>query len=486
MTMLPPTTSPGFRHRVEQELNRVSDQFVGPRWFTNANYGNGIVSAFTPRAFGAAGDGVTDDSAPIQACLDAAGASARNPAFYGMPVVDFEGLSYATSVQLEIPGSYGLTLKNGALHWTAGFADTTKFLLATGRSSDTNLQSGFKLEHFIVRDMFLDSKHVGGGLLIQNYNRGIVDHVSVTGYSTYGLKTQAGAATGHELFITNSQFGEYFWGDTSGTGYSNANLFVGTGVELNTPDNHMMNCVVSLSKIGIKVTTQANMFSQIHIWTGYVTAGVAGPTATLTTYNTGLWITASATFNTFNQMYMDGSEVLWEDPWRTSFTNSQFLQGWGDASRAFIRFKPMGASRSVTGVVLTGNTFQVQASGLMKMAAVDTSVGTFSATVTNCRITDNNFSGATNPVYTHIRAALSQNASQDWNFDFTGMFPFGGVIQTAQMTDWQFSGGSSLLRISALANFTVTVSSYPVATPSTKGNVNATVYLDVSCVLKDA
>lgn len=441
----------------------------------------GAVFVPTDPPFNAVGDGATDDSVALQACLDGARASVDAP--WNIPVVDLGGRVYAVGTQLEVPGGYGLIIRNGKLVATAGF-DTTKYLLATGRASDATLPDGYKINNLTVRDVYFDARHRGGCLLLQQHDHIRVQSCTFRGYGTYGLRTAVG---GHEVLVSNCHFAEYEWNDplNGGNAQDKADQFVGTGARLDTPDNQMENCVIELSKIGLHVNSQANVFDRLHIWTGYVKdpLTVAGPGAALTYMSTGLWITASGTFNKFSQLYMDGGEVLWEDPWKTSITNSLFLHGWGDPSRAFIRFKPMAAGRSVNGVVLTGNSFQVQAGGLMKMQTVDTSAGTFGASVTDCRIADNDFTGATDPVYTHIRTSLSQNGAQDWAFDFSSLFPFGGVIQTVGHVDWQYAGGALLFRISALSGSTMTVSSYAVATPTTKTNVNATVYVDVCCNL---
>jgi hypothetical protein len=234
------------------------------------------------------------------------------------------------------------------------------------------------------------------------------------------------------------------------------------------------------------VNEQANMFSQIHIWTGYVKepTTVPGPTAALRYMSTGLWITQKASLCTFDQLYVDGCEVLWENPWKTSLTNSLFLNGYGDANRAFIRFKPMKAGAFASGVVIADNAFQVQGGGLMKMIGIDTSAGTFNAgQVTSCRIDGNNFTGVNERKYTTVQAASSSNAAHTWTFDFSGLLAFGDVIQEVKLT--HESAQTTIFRVANLSGAVVTVSSYDPLIPATLKACNAKVWLEVTTNQRD-
>jgi hypothetical protein len=440
---------------------------------------------FCPLDYGAVADGTTDDSAAIQACLLAARAwSSSVPATAGyvdptakIPVVDLRGRSYATDAQIEVPGGQGMTIQNGQLHAGAGFT-SGMYLLHIGSTSDAAMQDTFRNVNSTIRNIYFDNHHVGGGLLVEKFMRLKVESCVFAHYATVGLKT--GTNDSHEMFVTNCQFGEYFWGETDGVGYDNPNLFVGTGIEINAADNHISNCVIQLSMKGMKVNAQANIFDKVHIWTGYVKTGVAGPTATLSYMSTGLHITASGSFNTFTQMYIDGCEVLWETPWKTSFTNSIFLHGWGDASRAFIRLKPMAAGSFVNGVVIAGNSFQVQNSGLMKMTSIDTTSGTFSGgNVSNCFVGNNNSTGVT-LTYTTVKMSLSQSAASAWVFTLTDMLTFGNTIMQCMFSVYHWGGGTQLFRLTNITGAVVTVNSYSASSAGTLSANNATVYIEAT------
>lgn len=446
---------------------------------------SGLMPAFNPMAYGATGDGVTDDSLAIQQCLDAARASVTST--WQIPRVDFGGLSYLIGTQLQLPGGNGMVLTNGRLVASPTF-DTSKYLIEVGQVSDAYLPDGFKINNLTVRDMYFDSSHRGGGLLIQRFLRARVDGCTFVGYSTCGLRT---AVDGHELMVTACQFGEYLWGDTTGTRYDRADLFVGTGIRFETNDNHVTDTVIQLSRYGIYLAnSDANLFNGVHIWPGYVkTAGTSGATSALDWINTCVYVDQNSQLNNFTGCYFDGGQFIWENPWKASITNSIFLHGWGDASKGMIVFKAMAANVFLDGVQITGNTFSVTNTGAtMKALQIDTSAGTFSAgNITRCRWTDNAFSFVTK-FYSEVNLTLSQNA-QDWTWDLynggAGLFPF-NVIQQQRYSTYQFVGGTSHFRTSALSNAQITISSYSDAAIGTKQTTNATVYLWASLNKSDS
>lgn len=471
---------------VAETLRRVAQQQQNPAVFDPLSILMPYV--FSPLMYGARGDGVTDDGAAIRRCLVAArtwaGANVEELT-PRIPRVDFGGLVYATSAQIEVPGGQGVTIENGALVPAPGFTSDL-FLMRVGDPADPAMRDGFRNVNTTVRRFYFDNKHVGGGLLLENFMRATVTDCLFAHYETVGLKTTRTGS--HELKLYGCQFGEYWWGETEGVGYNRPDLFVGTGIEINSPDNHLSDLVIQLSRLGLKVNAQANLFDQIHIWTGYVRdpATSAGPTAALTYMSTGLWITANASLSKFSQLYMDGCEILWENPWKTSVTDSIFLNGFGDATRAMIRFKPMTVGEFASGVVITGCSFQVQNGGLMKMTSIDASAGTFNpGQVTGCLIEGNDFTGVTDRKYTTPMAAFSSNATHTWTFDFSGMLPFGDVIQMPIVTHYCFSGQSTIVRVTDLTGAVVTVGSFDPLSPATPKSINATIYIEAHVNQRD-
>lgn len=436
----------------------------------------GLARVFSPKAFGAVGDGITDDAVAIQQCLDAARASVTTT--WQIPKVDFGGLSYRVGTQLEVPGGNGMILENGRLLASATF-DTSKYLLATGRLSDAALADGQKLNNLTVRDVYFDSNHRGGGLLLQRANRVRVESCTFVHYSTQGLRT---AVDGHEMSVSKCQFAEYLWGEplAGGNAQDHADLYVGTGIRFETNDNYIVDCVIQLSRYGIYLAnSDANLIRGAHIWPGYVKTGTAGAGATLSWINTCLYIDQNSQLNQITNCYFDGGQVIWENPWKASITNSIFLHGWGDPNKGMIVFKPMIVGEFIDGVQITGNVFQVNGGGSMLGLFIDTSAGTFNGgNISRCRWADNAFTSVAK-FYSEANVTLAQTGAQDWAFDFylsgTGLFPF-NIIKQFRFGTWQSAGGTSHFRVSALSNGQATVSSYSDAAIGTKQNTTATVY----------
>lgn len=434
-------------------------------------------AVFCPLDFGAAGDGATDDAIALQLCMDKAKLWAVALPIFRRPVIDFRGRCYRTSAQIEIPGgAHGYQLFNGRLQPIGAF-DDTKYLLAMGRTADATLPDGFKINNVEIGGVYFDNQHIGGGLLAQRFLRVMVHNCIFQGYKTQGIRT---AVDGHELMVSYSQFGEYFWGDTSGTGYLSAAGMVGTGIRLETADNHIHDCVMQLSDVGIYLAnSDANLISNVHMWPGYDrTAGTSGVTSTLDHINTCIYVDLNSSLNNIAHCYFDGGLLIVENPWKSSITNNIFLNGAGDPAKGMLVFKPTAAGQFIDGVQITGNVFQVNGGGTMKALLIDTSTGTISAgNISRCRWTDNAFTSTTK-FYSEVNMSLSQSPAQDWTWDLfaLNLFPV-NVIQQARFSSWQFSGGTAHFRISALANAAITISSFSDAAIGTKQNVNATVYL---------
>jgi hypothetical protein len=304
---------------------------------------NSALGGLRPQWWGALANGVNDDSGAIRKCLLAARVQAGGAAPFAIPQIDFGGLSYGVGAQIEIPGGYGLVMHSGNFTTVAGFTGAM-YVFATGSVLDSSLPDGFKINNLHLRDIYIDNKHVGGGFLCQRYNRVKVDSCSFTGFSTQGIRT---AVDGHELAITLCQIGEYYWGDTTGTRYDRPDLFVGTGIRFETNDNSVTDTIVQLSLIGVYLAnSDANTFTGVHIWPGYVRDGghpSGGAGASMTWQNTCLYVDSASIMNFCTNCYFDGGTVVWENPWKSGITNSIFLNGQGDAARAMITFKAVGA-----------------------------------------------------------------------------------------------------------------------------------------------
>jgi hypothetical protein len=438
---------------------------------------NSALGGLRPQWWGALANGVNDDSAAIRKCFLAARAQAGGASPFAIPAVDFGGLVYGIGAQVEIPGGYGLILHSGTFVTVAGFT-SGMYMFATGSVLDASLPDGFKINNLHLRDLYFDNKHVGGGFLCQRYNRVKVDSCSFTGYSTQGIRT---AVDGHELAITLCQIGEYFWGDATGTGYNHPDQFVGTGIRFETNDNSVTDTIIQLSLFGIYcANADANTFSGVHIWPGYVAA--AGPS--MSWVNTCVYVDSASILNFFTNCYFDGGLVIWENPWKSGITSSIFLNGQGDAARAMITFKAVGAGIFIDGFVITGNSFVVTGGGTMLGLKADTSGGTFSGgNISRVRWADNGFSSVTS-FYSHWRGQLSVSGGNQWVFDMTTKFPIGAPF-VVLWSAYSWGGGTQLFRHTGLAGQVVTIGSYDSAIPANLSNCNATVNVEISISKSD-
>lgn len=436
-------------------------------------------SRVTPLMFGAKADQVNDDAPALQRMLDSVAAVQASGIGFQMPRCDLLGLSYLLGAQVEVPGGQGIAVECGRLLAGPAFP-LASFLLHVGRVGDADLPDGFKANNPEFRGIYFDNRHRGGGLQIERTNRSRVTDCTFVGYSTFGFQLTSAGVGGHECFARGLQCAEYVWGDMSSTGYQDVANFVGTGIDINTPDNHVVDCVVALSKVGLRVNSQANHIARVHTWTGYVkTAGTSGALQTLDVVTVGVRITALATLCSFSQMYIDGCEVRWEDPWKTKWHGGMFLHGAGDFNRAFIYFEPKAAGRSVNGVIISGVTFQVNGGGSIAGLKVDTSSGTINnGQVTNTHFRDNTWTSVT-PFYSTWKGNLSQNGATAWAFDMTAHFPI-GVPQQVIFTAYQFGGGTRDMRLSNIAGQVVTVSAYDPAIPANLSATNANVFAEIS------
>lgn len=80
-----------------------------------------LAESLNVRDFGAVGDGVTDDTAAIQAAFDYFASTKTTPVRSQQRCLDFAGLTYKVSAPLSLAGCDGLCLQNGTLA-----ADKTK------------------------------------------------------------------------------------------------------------------------------------------------------------------------------------------------------------------------------------------------------------------------------------------------------------------------------------------------------------------------
>lgn len=97
-------------------------------------------TVFSPFTYGAVGDGFTDDTSAINACLTAAARTLSASYVDALIVVDFEGLTYAISATVSATSHPWTLLCNGKLKAIgSGWSSSTYMLNAQGASATSNL-----------------------------------------------------------------------------------------------------------------------------------------------------------------------------------------------------------------------------------------------------------------------------------------------------------------------------------------------------------
>jgi len=166
--------------------------------------------------------------------------------------------------------------------------------------------------------------------------------------------------------------------------------------------------------------------------------------------------------------YLDWSVLDIYNPNLVDITNTFFL---GDifypSNTPFIRLFAIGNNFSITGLVITQNQFSSYS--VRDAIALNETMGSFSNSIYNSRISDNVF-GETNPKYSIIKSSTS--GSGTWTFDFSNQLLFPQI----QSISYSFESSGFIPNVAA----TITNS---VVTIKTQNPVSATVYIEVDTTL---
>jgi hypothetical protein len=387
--------------------------------------------------YGVTGSG-TDEGAKVQQAINDAIAANHKI------VLDFAGLTIATSVSLSIPPGGHVSFKNGKLVALPNFPTDDYVLKA-------NSQLGGLVHHDLDFDLEIDGAHVANCLLLDNYIR-----VFVAGtcrflhFKSVGVQLDK-TLDSHEATLADgvSAF-EYLYGEPGWVSPSPTSV----GFQINSFDNSIGDVVSYYTGTGMVVNGQYNRVTKAHL------GGV----------QYALKITDLAAFSSFSQIYIDSAAVLWENPWNTEITGGKFLHNTSDASFAFIVFKPKSAGLALNGIKVTNCSFHNIGATMVQSMKTDTSSGSFNpAYVLSCYIGENSFANTTY-AYTRVMTSLYKTASTTWTIDLNGYFPF-GTIQKAVHSFYDASGSNPISNITAIGSASVTV------TNSVAGN--GTVFLEV-------
>jgi hypothetical protein len=386
--------------------------------------------------YGAVGDGVEDDTAAVQAAIDAAFAAGTKI------TVDGNDGTYLLSAPVVYPAGSLVTLCNAKFLADAAF-DTASYMLEV-----TSQDAGICNTDLVFDNLYFDAAHTGGCMVIDNYLRVVVNDCTFCHFSTDGIKLLK-TIDSHECLVSKCFSFEYFYGEP---GYLTPTA-TSVGFNVASFDNSLTDVVCYYTGNGMVVDAQYNLVSQAHLG-GSVNA---------------LHITDAAAYSSFSQIYIDSGRVLWEDPWNTEFVGCKFLHNTSDTNFKFIVLKPLSAGRALKGVKIANCSFHNINAATLTAVSVDTTAGSFDVSlVAQCYIENNSFVNVT-PAYTKVRTSLFQTAATVWSFDLSTYFPFGNV-QKAFCSYYAATTPTAVANITSISTNTVTV------TASSAGN--GTVYLE--------
>lgn len=326
----------------------------------------------------------------------------------GMVVLDLGGAYYEIDAPLEFPNLNDVVIRNGVIGAHSSF--TGSYLCQT---------DGF-LENVYFQNVRFQCNHLTSAFNAITFIRLHFFECVFYGYTTYGVIAQSG---NHELYVYNSTFQQYIFGET---GYDNPANLTGTAISLESNDCHVESNVILLSN-GIYSAYAANQIIGNHIYT----------------YPDG-WC---AKFSVFSENvvivgnYFDGAPVRIDGAIKgLIFTNNIFLYaGTDSANYAPIFYKTAIVNESLANLQITNNTF-LSADVTVLMIRVDpTSTGSVEQVGSNCYITNNiapigGLGGNVKLFDQYVKVKRYVAAVTSVAFDLSIFAPAFGYVKSAQIS----------------------------------------------------
>jgi len=215
-------------------------------------------NGFNVRAFGAVGDGITDDTAAIQEAIDVASAVANSE----FPVVvSLSDGNYGISSALNMNDADFVSLEAGGLVAIgSGWSATDPILTMTTPVSDDLKSCG-------LRHVYIDCKHLCAGVLLKNTFQGFLDRVHVTHAKTYHIKAEQ---KNGDLHISSCIVNQWFWGESGFDTIANRTAY---GFWIDCADVIMVSCTGFYCLEPLRGTGGNTQVSACHFYNGATVDG---------------------------------------------------------------------------------------------------------------------------------------------------------------------------------------------------------------------
>jgi len=332
----------------------------------------------------------------------------------GGAVISLGGGRYSVSAPVVIPRGYGnLHMRDGTIKASDTFPHDCYVVAAgsDGCTGDDEDLVNFN-EHLSFSNLMLDGSNVAYGVLWLHHTIGAVVGTNLfLGFQQRGVYIRLG----HEVVVESTWMGQYLFSDERKQTSQTA-----TAIYISANDHVVSNVVIFSALVGVVDKGAGNTFVGLHSWNGSGTSFIS------TGYNTRIL-----------GCYPDFNDVILENPYHVTVTNSFFLGGAQIVLRANRDEKTARRPPVIRGLIIRTNTFDFSDESIIQLHGEFDSV---SDTFIGGNIVSNNMTA----VSTSSTRQLHLTNATEWEFDLSDELLF-ATIQRVQYS-LELDDGQPLVR----------------------------------------